>query len=259
MDPFLWNILKFITKIKQFGEHLIRGKDFWLKKTTCPHAFLECFKNIKGLLKHAEFSLKFCSCNFESIRIHSKNKTIFLIYSVRMVIFQIFKKQFLRTIHTLLGSFFPTFTLNKCLKPNHVMHEFMDDIIDVQITWYIHDPNYFWCDQTSACTNDARLSCCHAKHGRQNLHMICMMPNTIKGEARKGVDTELKWSPPIFEKIIMRKTTIIFIVSLFFSNKFHDLQSCKQKIPIQTHHMCYKNPPSELELNHVCNEFEESR
>jgi hypothetical protein len=56
----------------------------------------------------------------------------------------------------------------------------------------------------------------------------------------------------------MRKTTIILIVSLFFSNKFHDFESCNHKNSIEIHHMCYKNPSSELELNHVCNEFEES-
>jgi hypothetical protein len=39
-----------------------------------------------------------------------KYKTIFLIY-VPMVIFQIFKKRFLRTIHILFGSFFLAFTL----------------------------------------------------------------------------------------------------------------------------------------------------
>jgi hypothetical protein len=56
MDPFLWNILKFIKKLKWFGEHLIREKYFWYKRRTCPHAFLKCFKHIKGLLKHGEFS-----------------------------------------------------------------------------------------------------------------------------------------------------------------------------------------------------------
>jgi len=48
MDPFLWTILKFIKNLKQFGEHLIRKKDFQNKKTTCPHVFFECFKHIKG-------------------------------------------------------------------------------------------------------------------------------------------------------------------------------------------------------------------
>jgi hypothetical protein len=89
MDPFLWNILKFTKKLKQFGEHLIRENDFWYKKTTYPPAFLECFKYIKELLKHGEFSWKFCNYNFEFIRIYFKNKIIFLIYNVPMVIFQI--------------------------------------------------------------------------------------------------------------------------------------------------------------------------
>jgi hypothetical protein len=49
---------------------------------------------------------------FENITTYFKNKIFFLTYNVLMVIFQIFKKQFLRTDHTLLGSFFPTFTFN---------------------------------------------------------------------------------------------------------------------------------------------------
>jgi len=110
MDPFLWNILKFIKKLKWFGEHLIRKKNFWNKKTTCPHAFLECFRQIKNLLKHDEFSWKFCNCNFESIRIYFKISRIFLIHSVPMVIFQKFFF-FLMIVHTLFGSFFLAFTL----------------------------------------------------------------------------------------------------------------------------------------------------
>jgi hypothetical protein len=43
--------------------------------------------------------------------------------------------------------------------------------------------------------------------------MICIMPNTIKGEATKGVDTEFKMISSYLWKIIMRKTTIILIVS----------------------------------------------
>jgi hypothetical protein len=91
MDPFLWSILKFTKNLKWFGEHLIRKKYFWNKKTTCPHAFLECFKYIKGLLKHGEFSWKFCSYNFESIRIYFKTLLNLYIYSVPMVIFRKFK------------------------------------------------------------------------------------------------------------------------------------------------------------------------
>jgi hypothetical protein len=30
MDPFLCNILKFTKKLKTFGEHLIKEKNFWL-------------------------------------------------------------------------------------------------------------------------------------------------------------------------------------------------------------------------------------
>jgi len=36
---FLGNILTFTKKLKQFDEHLIMKKDFWNKKTTCPHVF----------------------------------------------------------------------------------------------------------------------------------------------------------------------------------------------------------------------------
>ncbi len=104
MDPFLWNMLKFTKK------HLIKKKDFWNKKTTCPHVFFESFKHIKGLLKHSEFSWKFCSCNFESIRIYFNYLFIYLIYSAPMVIFQNFEKQFLRIVHTLCGFLFHTFT-----------------------------------------------------------------------------------------------------------------------------------------------------
>jgi hypothetical protein len=92
MDPFSWNILNFTKKLKRFGEHLIRENDFWYEKTTYPHLFFEWFKHIKGLLKHGEFSWKFCNCNFENIRIYFKNKTYFLKYSVPMVIFQIYKQ-----------------------------------------------------------------------------------------------------------------------------------------------------------------------
>jgi hypothetical protein len=70
MDPFLWNILKFTKKLKWFGEHLIRKNDSWNKKTTYPHAFLECFKHVKGLLNHGGFSWNFFSCNFESTKIY---------------------------------------------------------------------------------------------------------------------------------------------------------------------------------------------
>ncbi len=66
MDPFLLEYIKVHKKLNWFGEHLIRKNDFWNKKPTCPHAFLECFKHIKGLLNHGGFSWKFCSCNFES-------------------------------------------------------------------------------------------------------------------------------------------------------------------------------------------------
>jgi hypothetical protein len=56
-----------------------KGKELLIKKK--PHVFLKCFKHIKGLLKHGEFSWNFCSCNFESIKIYFKNIYI-LIYSV---------------------------------------------------------------------------------------------------------------------------------------------------------------------------------
>jgi hypothetical protein len=92
IDPFLWNILKFTKKFKWIGEHLIRKKDFWNKKTTCSHGFFECFKHLKWFLKQGEFSWKFCSCNFESIKNYLKNYMNFLIYNVPIVIFQNFEK-----------------------------------------------------------------------------------------------------------------------------------------------------------------------
>ncbi len=103
MDPFLWNIFKFTKKLKRFNEHLIREMTFDLKNSLV-HIFFEWFKHIKRFLKHGEFSWKFCNSNFENIRIYFN-----YIYSVPMVIFQIFKKQFFSTIHTLLGSFFSYF------------------------------------------------------------------------------------------------------------------------------------------------------
>jgi hypothetical protein len=54
-----------------------KGKGLLIQKTTCPHAFLEWFKHIKGFLKHGEFSWKFCSCNFESIKTYLKNNFFF--------------------------------------------------------------------------------------------------------------------------------------------------------------------------------------
>jgi hypothetical protein len=92
MDPFLWNILKFKKKLKQFGEHLIREKNFWYKKIICPHVFLVCLKHIKKLLEHGEFSWKFCSCNIEIIRTYFLKIYFLLAYYVPMVIFQNYKK-----------------------------------------------------------------------------------------------------------------------------------------------------------------------
>jgi len=96
--------------IKVHKKNLINKKEFWNKKTTCPHVFFECFKHIKGFLKHSEFSWKLCSCNFENIKTYFKILTIFSIYSVPMVIFQNFEKQFLRIVHTRCGSLFHAFT-----------------------------------------------------------------------------------------------------------------------------------------------------
>jgi hypothetical protein len=76
MDPFLWNILKFTKKLNWFVEHLIRKKKL-KQKTTYPHAFLECFKHIKGLLKHGGFSWKFYNYNFKSIKNYLKNYNFF--------------------------------------------------------------------------------------------------------------------------------------------------------------------------------------
>jgi len=64
--------IKVHKKIETICWTFIKEKDFWYKKTTCPHAFLKGFKHIKGFSKHGEFSWKFWSCNFESIRIDFK-------------------------------------------------------------------------------------------------------------------------------------------------------------------------------------------
>jgi hypothetical protein len=104
---FLVEYIKFHKKIETIWWTFDKWKGLLTQKTTCPHVFLKCFKHIKGLLKHGEFSWKLYCSNFESIRTYFKNKTFFLIYSVPMVIFQIFIRLFLRTIHTLFGSSFP--------------------------------------------------------------------------------------------------------------------------------------------------------
>jgi hypothetical protein len=101
---FLLKYIKSSQKLKWFNEHLIIEKKIWNKKTTCPHVFFESFKHTKWLLKHCEFSWKFCSCNFESIKNYLKNYTTFLIYIIPMVNFQKFDKQFLRIVHILCGS-----------------------------------------------------------------------------------------------------------------------------------------------------------
>ncbi len=106
MDPFLWNILKFTKKLKQFGEHLIREKDFWYKKIICPHVFLMCLKHIKKLLKHGEFSWKFCSCNFEIIRIYFILFYFFVDILCFHGDFSKLQKNSFKGLATLLSSFF---------------------------------------------------------------------------------------------------------------------------------------------------------
>jgi hypothetical protein len=73
MDPFLWVYQSSKKKFEMILWTFERKKDFWSGKPTYPHVFFECFKHIKGLLKHCEFSWKFCSCNFESLRPCFKN------------------------------------------------------------------------------------------------------------------------------------------------------------------------------------------
>jgi hypothetical protein len=70
--------IKIHKKIETIWWTFDKGKGLLIQKTTYPHAFCECFKHIKGLLKHGEFSWKFCTHNFESTKIYLKNKTIFL-------------------------------------------------------------------------------------------------------------------------------------------------------------------------------------
>jgi hypothetical protein len=60
--------IKVHKKIEMIWWTFDKGKGLLIQKTAYPHAFHECFKHIKGLLKHGEFSWKFCSHNFENIR-----------------------------------------------------------------------------------------------------------------------------------------------------------------------------------------------
>jgi hypothetical protein len=72
MDPFLWNILKFTKKIQMIWCKFDKKKYFYIKQKKTHVHMLEFFKHVKRLLKHGEFSWKFCSCNFESIRFFLK-------------------------------------------------------------------------------------------------------------------------------------------------------------------------------------------
>ncbi len=48
--------IKVHKKIETIWQTFDKGKGFLIQKITCPHAFLECFKHIKGILKHGEVS-----------------------------------------------------------------------------------------------------------------------------------------------------------------------------------------------------------
>jgi hypothetical protein len=87
-----------------------KKKRFLKQKKTCPHVFFGCFKDIKGLLKHCEFSWKLCSFNSENIKNKFKILTMFLIYNVPMMIFRIFyffKKDFPHILWFLISFFCP--------------------------------------------------------------------------------------------------------------------------------------------------------
>jgi len=86
------------------------------QKKTSPHVFLECFKHIKWLLKHCEFSWKLCSLNFENIKIYFKILRNFLIYNVPMVIFQTFDF-FLKDCPHILWFLIPCFCPKVLLQP----------------------------------------------------------------------------------------------------------------------------------------------
>ncbi len=100
MDPFLWNIY-----LKKFDL-----KKNWNKRTTCPHVFLECFKHITFFLKHSEFSWKFCTCIFESIRIYFKILTIFWHIVLPWWFFKKLNLKRKKIVHTFCGSLFHAFT-----------------------------------------------------------------------------------------------------------------------------------------------------
>jgi hypothetical protein len=75
---FFVEYIKVHKKIEMIWWTFDKEKRFLKQKnhmSTC--FFFECFKCIKRLLKHDEFSWKICSCNFESIRIYFKILTIF--------------------------------------------------------------------------------------------------------------------------------------------------------------------------------------
>jgi len=104
---FLVEYIKAHKKIEMIWCTFDKRKGLLIQKNHYPLAFIDYFKHIKRLLKHDEFSKKFCSCNFLSIRTCFKFYVYIYIYiyknNVPMVIF---KKQFLRIVHTLVGSFF---------------------------------------------------------------------------------------------------------------------------------------------------------
>jgi hypothetical protein len=71
-ESLLLEYIKVQKKLEIIQWTFDKEKRLLRQKTICPHVFLECFKHIKGLLKHGEFSWKFCSCNFGSIRVYFK-------------------------------------------------------------------------------------------------------------------------------------------------------------------------------------------
>jgi hypothetical protein len=59
MDPFLWNVLKFSKKLKQFGEHLIWKKIFETKNPLVHMLFLSALNIEKNFWNMVNFHENF--------------------------------------------------------------------------------------------------------------------------------------------------------------------------------------------------------
>jgi hypothetical protein len=72
---FLVKYIEVHQKIETIWWTFDKEKGLLKQKTTCSHVFLECFKNIKGFLKHGEFS------NFQKTILKDYPHTTWLLFS----------------------------------------------------------------------------------------------------------------------------------------------------------------------------------